>query len=72
MDRIENVASNNSTLPRKRLYRVTIGGHIESSTDSPLITHGPHRKWRGQQLFYCCVYSLSWERLYRAVASYWK
>jgi hypothetical protein len=34
----------------------------------PLIRHGPHRKQRVQQFFYCCVYLLPRERLQRAVA----
>jgi hypothetical protein len=33
----------------------------------PLIRHGPHKPRRLQQ-FYCCVYSLPRERVYRAVA----
>jgi hypothetical protein len=33
----------------------TIGGYTDRPTDSPLITHGPHRKWCVQQFFYCCI-----------------
>jgi hypothetical protein len=29
-------------------------------TDSPLIRHGPHRKWCVQQFLYCFLNSLSW------------
>jgi hypothetical protein len=59
-NRIENDASNNSSLPRERVYQAvaTIGGYTDSSIDSPLIPHGTYTKRRLQQFFYCCVYFL--------------
>jgi hypothetical protein len=60
-DRVGNCTFNNSSLSRERLYR-------DRSTDSPLIRHGPHTKWSIQQSFYCCMCSLSLERVYLAVA----
>jgi hypothetical protein len=37
----------------------------ELTAHIPLIPHGKHRKRRVQQFFYCCVYSLPRERVYR-------
>jgi hypothetical protein len=36
--------------------------------DFPLVRYGRHRKRRVQQFFYCCVYSLLREHVYRAAA----
>jgi hypothetical protein len=60
---------------RLKQFVVAAGTSLPSSnlatkvgyTDSPLIRHGPHRKRRLQQ-FYFCMYSLPWERVYQAVA----
>jgi hypothetical protein len=41
------------------LYRQTIG--------SPLVRHGPYRKRHVQQFFYCSMYPMPRERVYRAV-----
>jgi hypothetical protein len=49
-------------------YLATVGGYTDRPTDSPLIRHRPHRKWRGQQFICCCVYSLPLERVWWAVA----
>jgi hypothetical protein len=34
--------------------------------------HGPHRKWRVQKFFYCCVYSLSGNVFTEPLPSIWK
>jgi hypothetical protein len=44
-----------TSLPSR--YLAMIGGYTDRPTDT-----------RIQQFLYCCVYSLSWERVYRAVA----
>jgi hypothetical protein len=41
-ERIENDASNNSSLPQERLYRTTYLATVGGSTDPPLIKHEPH------------------------------
>jgi hypothetical protein len=69
MDRIENDASNNSSLQRERLYRVVTndrGIHTQTYILS-LTRNGPLQNWRIQH-FCCCVYSLPRESVYRAVA----
>jgi hypothetical protein len=52
----------------KSCYLATIGRYTDRPTYSSLVTHEPHIKRRIQQFFYCCMYSLSREPVYRAVA----
>jgi hypothetical protein len=40
-----------------------IRGYTDRTTEYSLIRHGPCRKWRVQQFFYCCVYSFLRERV---------
>jgi hypothetical protein len=55
--------------PLPSCYLATTEGYRDRPTDFHLIRHGQHRNWRVQQFFYCCVYSLSRERVYQAAAS---